>query len=193
MTMIRLRRQAIRKFLVGEEGTAGSALLEVTLIAPILVIMSIYTIDLNLLSYRQMQVQNAAQAGVDWAVANHIGNVADITAAANNAIPRSVTASATSYFVNFPVTVPNPYNGHSNPIEQCGCPSTAGGVVTGLTFTASLAPNPCPTCTVGGSTVPGGLYVTVVTQGTYDSSRFNRFGMFSGTRTLTAQATARIQ
>jgi Flp pilus assembly protein TadG len=53
-------RQAIRSFLVGEDGKAGSALIEFTLVAPMLVVMSIYTMDFGVLFYRQMQVQNAA-------------------------------------------------------------------------------------------------------------------------------------
>jgi Flp pilus assembly protein TadG len=159
-------RQAIRSFLVGEDGKAGSALIEFTLVAPMLVVMSIYTMDFGVLIYRQMQVQNAAQAGVDWAMANHIFNAADITAAVNNA-------------TNYPdITVSTGY-----PIEQCGCPSS-----TGVTFTADTAPAPCPAC--GGAV--GGLYVTVQTQATWNS--FIRYGLFSSaTRTLTAQATARIQ
>ena len=69
------------------------------------------------------------------------------------------------------------------PIVRCGCPSS-----TGVTFTPYTAPAPCPAC--GGSV--GGLYVTVQTQATYNS--FIRYGLFSSaTRTLTAQATARIQ
>ena len=51
-------RQAIRRFLVGEDGIAGSALVEFSIFAPLLVVVSIYTMDFSLLFYRQMQVQN---------------------------------------------------------------------------------------------------------------------------------------
>jgi len=162
-------RQAIRRFLIGEDGVAGAAIVEFTVFAPLLVVMSIYTMDFGLVFYRQMQVQNAAQAAVDWAIANHIYNNAAITAAATN---------ATNW--NPDITVSAGY-----PIERCGCPSTSG-----VTFTA-YTPGPtftCPTC--GGSV--GGLYVTVQTQATWNS--FIRYGLFSSaTRTITAQATARIQ
>ena len=159
-------RQAIRRFLVGEDGIAGTALIEFTLFAPLLVVMSIYTMDFGLFFYRQMQVQNAAQAGVDWAMANHIFNDAGIRAAVTNATNYTDISVSTGY-----------------PIEQCGCPSS-----TGVTFTSNTAPAPCPVC--GGSV--GGLYVTVQTQATWNS--FIRYGLFSSaTRTLTAQATARIQ
>src|SRR5437588_2296974 len=126
-------RQAIRRFLVGEDGIAGAALIEFSLVAPLLVVMSIYTMDFGLYFYRQIQVQNAAQAGVDWAMANHIFNAAAIRAAVTNATNYTDISVSTGY-----------------PIEQCGCPSSAG-----VTFTANTAPAPCPVC--GGSV--GGLYV----------------------------------
>jgi Flp pilus assembly protein TadG len=159
-------RQAIRGFLVGEDGIAGAALIEFTLVAPLLVVMSIYTMDFGFFFYRQMQVQNAAQAGVGWVMANHIYNNAGISAAVTNATNYTDISISTGY-----------------PIEQCGCPSS-----TGVTFTSYTPPTPCPSC--DGSV--GGLYVTVQTQATWNS--FIRYGLFSSaTRTLTAQATARIQ
>ena len=129
--------------------------------------------DFGLLFYRQMQVQNAAQAGVDWAMANHISNDVAISAAVTNATNPTVTLS-TGY-----------------PIVRCGCPSS-----TGMTFTSNTAPNPCPPCGTCPGLAPacsvGGLYVTVQTQATYNP--LVSFGLFSsGPRTLTAQATARIQ
>ena len=164
--MSHILRQAIRAFLVGEDGNAGSALIEFTLLAPLLVIMGVYTMDFGFVFYRQMQVQNAAQAGVDWAMANHVFNAAGVIAAVN---------SATNYGG---ITVSTGY-----PIEQCGCPSS-----TGVTFTDNTAPTPCPTC--GGAV--GGLYVTVQTQATWNS--FIQYGLFSSAAsTLTAQATARLQ
>jgi Flp pilus assembly protein TadG len=178
MTVMSLIRQAIRRFLVGEEAIAGAALIEFTIFAPMLVIMSTYTMDFGFLLYRQMQVQNAAQAGVDWAIANHVFNAADITAAVNNATNYANITVSTGY-----------------PIEQCGCPSS-----TGVTFTSNTAPAPCPLC----GTLVGGLYVTVQTQATWNS--FIPYGLFSSTtagtpcappvvvgRCLTAQVTARIQ
>jgi Flp pilus assembly protein TadG len=168
-----MMRQAIRRFLVGEEGIAGSAMIEFTLVAPLLTVMSIYTMDFGLLHYRQMQVQNAAQAGADWAMANHVFNAVAITAAVNN---------ATNYTdITLPTNTLNP-----NPIVRCGCPLS--GPPPALTFTANSSPAPCPVCAGGAA---GGLYVTVLTQATWNS--IAPYGLFGATRTLTAQATARIQ
>src|SRR5438309_230445 len=77
-------RQAIRRFLVGEEGIAGAALVEFTILAPMLVIMSIYTMDYGLLFYKKLELQNAAQAGAQWAMANRVYNSSDIQIAAQN-------------------------------------------------------------------------------------------------------------
>ena len=51
-------------------GWARPALVEATIIAPILVVMSIYVMDFGLLFYNKMEMQNAAQAGAQWAIAN---------------------------------------------------------------------------------------------------------------------------
>jgi Flp pilus assembly protein TadG len=164
-------RQAIRRFLVGEDGIAGAALIEFTIFAALLVVMSIYTMDFGLLTYRKMQVQNAAQAGVDWAIVNHIAKDAGITQAVTD---------ATTWNWNSTEGIHAP-----TVIMWCGCPSSTA--VT-LTLDHNPAPASCPTC--GGSV--GGLYVTVQTQATWKT--FIRYGLFSSaTRTLTAHATARIQ
>ena len=161
--MSHMIRQAIRRFWVGEDGVAGAALVEFTLFAPLLVVISIYTTDFGLFFYRSMQVQNAAQAGVDWAMANHTSNDAAVAAAVTNATNYTDISVSSGY-----------------PTVRCGCcPST-----TGVTFSPSTAPAPCPS--------GGGLYITVQTQATWAS--FISYGLFSSaTRTLTAQATARIQ
>jgi Flp pilus assembly protein TadG len=54
-------------------GEDGAALVEATIIAPILVAMGVYTADFGLLFYNKMEMQNAAQAGAHWAV--QIGSI----------------------------------------------------------------------------------------------------------------------
>jgi Flp pilus assembly protein TadG len=170
-----LIRRAIRGFLVGEDGIEGAALIELSLLVPLLVVMGIYTADFGLSIYTQMQVQNAAQAGVDWAMANHVFNQTAISAAVTNATNNPNATSTLN------ITVSPGY-----PIEQCGCPSS-----TGMIFSADTAPNPCPTCNDGSV---GGLYVTVQAQATWNSFIYAPFLLFSNAaNTITAQATARIQ
>jgi Flp pilus assembly protein TadG len=160
-------RQAIGTFMARDD---GAALLEFTIFAPLLVIMSIYTMDFGLVFFNQMQVQNGAQAAVDWAAANHAYNSTDMNAAVTNATSNTAISVSSGY-----------------PHLRCGCPSSAGVTFASTDYSGS------GTCTTCGSSV-GGLYVTVQTQATYNM--FIAYGLFSGTaatRTLTAQATARIQ
>ena len=51
-------RQAIRSLMVGDD---GAALVEFTLFAPLLVVMSIYTMDFGLVFINRIEVQNAAR------------------------------------------------------------------------------------------------------------------------------------
>lgn len=149
-------------------GDDGAALVEFTIFAPILVVMSIYTMDFGLLFFKSMDVQNGAQAGVNWAIANRVYNFSQISTAATNATNGTGISVSTGY-----------------PLLRCGCPSS-----TGVTFTTYNSTS-CPSC---GGGLEGGLYATVQTQATYNS--FVPYGLFSGasaTRTLTAQSTARIQ
>ena len=93
-------RHAIRRFLVGEDGTEGAALVEFTIFAPLLVIMSIYTMDFGLLFFNQLAMQNAAQAGAHWALANRVYNNNEILNAGENAtgLPASkITVTSTEF------------------------------------------------------------------------------------------------
>ena len=56
-------RHAFQRFMFGEDGTAGSVLVEATIIAPILVVMSVYVMDFGFAFYNKIEMQNAAQAG----------------------------------------------------------------------------------------------------------------------------------
>jgi Flp pilus assembly protein TadG len=149
-------------------GYAGAALVEFTLFAPLLVVMSIYTMDFGLLFINRIEVQSAASAGLQWAIANRVYNSLDISTAVTNATNDPAISVSAGY-----------------PLLRCGCPSG-----TGVTFTTYNGAT-CPSC---GGSLEGGLYVTAKTQATYNA--LVSYGLFSGasaTRTLTAESTARIQ
>ena len=151
--------------MVGEDAIAGAALVEFTIFAPLLVVMSIYTMDYGLYFFNNLEIQNAAQAGAQWAIANRVYNSSAISSAVTHATNYSAISVAAGY-----------------PIEQCGCPSSTG--VTSTTYSGAT----CPNC---GSSA-GGLYVTVKAQATYSS--FIPYGLISSTPyVLTATSTARIQ
>jgi Flp pilus assembly protein TadG len=123
-----LKRTAIRKFMAGED---GAALVEFTILAPMVVAMSIYTMDFGLIFYNKMTVQDAAQAGVQWAITNRVFNSLAIGKAADNG--------------TFNVTVS----------QFCGCPSTTGVTLIPPNNSACPGGTTCP----DGSTA--GTYVTV--------------------------------
>lgn len=81
----------------------GNAAIEFALLAPPLVLLAIGTGDYGFCVYEQMEVQNAAQAGAEYALKHGFGASA-ISTAITAATPLSVTATPA-------------------PSESCGCPS----------------------------------------------------------------------
>ena len=103
----RIRRHLSRLF--GTEGdcSAGVAAIEFGLLAPLLAMAIICTVDLGLGIYRNMQVQNAAQAGAEYALTHGFLATAIMTA----------TTSATSF---------SAVRATPSPVQFCGCPSVIG-------------------------------------------------------------------
>jgi Flp pilus assembly protein TadG len=99
---------ALRGFRAGNgDGVSGVAAIEFGIVAPILIMMFLCTVDLGLGFYRKLQVQNAAQAGVQYAALKGFDS-SGITSAVTN---------ATNY-TGISVT--------PAPSKACGCPSTTG-------------------------------------------------------------------
>ena len=171
-------RQAIRRFLVGEDGIAGAAIVEFTVFAPLLVVMSIYTMDYGLIFYSKLELQNAAQAGAQWAIANRVYNSAEIQAAGQNAI-KSRTARAGTLG---PVTIAS----H----QFCGCSEDSGGnpIVTLLTDNT-----PCNLATATCAHGVVGTYVSVTATPTTPYDSFIPYRLVPRTYSLTSTSTVRIQ
>jgi len=163
-------RQAIRRFLVGEDGTEGAALVEFTIFAPLLVVMSIYTMDFGLYFFNNLEIQNAAQAGAQWAIANRVYNSSDIATAAKNATNFTAVTVTSSQF--------------------CGCSEDSSGnpVVTPATPATQ-------TCTASSTCTNGlvGTYVTVSATPTTAYQSFVPYGLVPSTYNLTGTSTVRIQ
>src|SRR5437870_6466727 len=98
-----------RLFGTQDHDSSGIAAVEFGLMAPLLALSIICTVDLGLGIYRKMQVQNAAQAGAEYAVTH--GYLASAIATA--------TTSATSF---------SAIKASPEPTRYCGCAS-GGGVV----------------------------------------------------------------
>jgi Flp pilus assembly protein TadG len=106
-------RRALCRFISnGEDGIRGVAAIELAIIAPILLLFLICTLDLGIGIYRNMQVQNAAQAGAQYAIA-HGFQASSIS---------SAVANATSF---------SGISANPAPNQFCGCAAS-----TGITNTA---------------------------------------------------------
>ena len=107
--MPQVYRHKLKTSLANAEGLAG---IEFAFLTPILLMLTVCTIDLGIAAYDMMQVENAAQAGSEYA-AVHGYNTTSISSAITSATGLSgITASPA-------------------PTEFCGCPS--GSAVTTTT------------------------------------------------------------
>jgi Flp pilus assembly protein TadG len=86
---------------------AGVVAIEFAIAAPVLVIDLICTADLGLAIYRKMQVENAAQAGAEYAVVHGFG--------------ASSIATAVTQATSFSDIASSP-----EPFQFCGCASDTG-------------------------------------------------------------------
>jgi Flp pilus assembly protein TadG len=162
-------RQAVRRFMLGDDGIA---LVEFTIFAPILIVMSIYIMDFGLYFFNRLEMQNAAQAGTQWAIATGLYNDTDIQAAAKNAVP--------AHFL--PIQVKATTN------EFCGCPSSTGVALYDSAKPSGICPGGA-TC----GTEAAGNYVTVTATTASKYKSFIPYGLFTIDPDITATSTVRIQ
>ncbi|MEN3350938.1 MAG: hypothetical protein V7632_4573 [Bradyrhizobium sp.] len=103
------RRRDISRRVFGRfsKDRRGAAAVEFGVLVPLLALMAVSVTDLGLAIYRKMQVENAAQAGVEYAIA-HGFDVNAITAAVVNAT-NNTTITATPA-----------------PTKYCGCATSSG-------------------------------------------------------------------
>lgn len=122
-------RRSFRRFVRNRgDGARGVAAIEFASIASVLVVMMIGTVDLGMGFYRKMQVQNAAQAGSQYAMA-HGFDESKISAAVTSATAFSGVAASPPprKFDGCPSST-----GVTNPDadSKCSGGSTAGTYVT---------------------------------------------------------------
>ena len=96
---------------LANDGERGIVAVEFAVMAPILVLVIICVADLGIGIYRQMQVQNAAQAGAQYAISHGfvVGSISSAVGAATN-MPGIAASPAPNQF--------------------CGCPSNTGIATT---------------------------------------------------------------
>jgi Flp pilus assembly protein TadG len=101
--MLPLRR-ALESLIVWRDAEEGASAIEFGIIAPVLAAMLVPLIDLGLAFYQQMQVDDAAQAGAQYAMAHGWNTTAIQSAVTGATALATVSASPT-------------------PTRSCGCPS----------------------------------------------------------------------
>lgn len=160
--------KAIRGFMVGADGTSGAALVEFTIFAPMLLAIAIYTMDFGLLVFSKMEVQNAAQAGAQYAIANNGYDSIAISSAVTNATKFTAITPTSSQF--------------------CGCPSATGVKI------CSVPPGSCTTCDPGiCSASDQGHYVTVTATPTTAYTPMIPYGLVASSYDISAKSTVRIR
>ena len=109
--MMRGSNRALRRIAGLLGAREGNAAVEFSIAAPVLAIVFVPLIDIGMAVYQQMQVQDAAQAGTQYAMA-HGWNSSSIQSAITSATGLSVSASP-------------------SPSKSCGCPD--GSAVSAAT------------------------------------------------------------
>jgi TadE-like protein len=148
-------RQGIRHFMVGSDGMAGTAMIEITLCVPILIIVTVGLLNFGLYIYRNVQVQNAAQAGAQYAIQHGYSSSSVSSAVTNGACYPSTSCGDG----DFTATI----SASPAPSRFCGCPSNTG-VTQVATGACTLGMLPC-----GDGSKPG-TYVTIQAQAPYSTS-----------------------
>lgn len=124
------RRLSGRFFLRARNDTNGVAAIEFAIVIPLLMLMVVAAIDLGMGFYRKMQVEEAAQAGAEWAVKNGFdaGTISNAVSSATSGPGISVSPA--------PVQFCGCATGSSISTATCGS-TCSGGVLAGTYTTVS--------------------------------------------------------
>jgi Flp pilus assembly protein TadG len=87
--------------------TRGAAAIEFGIMVPLLTLAVVSVIDIGLAVYRKMQVENAAQAGAQYAIARGFDSTGVSSAVTSATNSTAITASP-------------------QPVQFCGCPTSSG-------------------------------------------------------------------
>ena len=131
-------RRPLQRFVGGDaDGIAGVAAVEFALIGPMLVLMMLCTVDLGMGFYRNMQVQTAAQAGAQYAVAHGFTESGVLSAIQSATTFSGISASP-------------------GPSQYCGCASSTG-------IASAVCGSTCPGGSLSGTYVSVSTQATYTT------------------------------
>jgi Flp pilus assembly protein TadG len=162
---LRTALNATRRFIKKPDGESGAALVEFTLLGPILILSAVYVMDFGLIFFTKMEVRNAAMAGAQTAIISNSYDSATITTAAQRATRFTTVSVAPSQF--------------------CGCPTSAG-----VTYCAA----DCSSCATGTCSLSTqGLYVSVAVSPTTAYTPLIPVGIFAGSGSINLSATSTVR
>ena len=125
----------LRRLLARAAGnTSGAAAIEFGVVVPMLALMVTAVIDLGLGIYSKMQLEDAAQAGVEWAIRNGFDA---------NAISTAVTSATGSTRISATPA----------PVQYCGCAS-------GSSISSATCGSTCPDGALAGTYITVSAQVT---------------------------------
>ena len=152
------------------------AMIEFAVVTPILVLLLLPLVDLGLGFYVKTQLMTAAEAGTQYAFVNGWSGTSTST--------QTSILSAVSHATGLGGVSASPA-----PVLACGC---ADGTTIAYSFPGgAFSPSACSAMTACTSGQKPGAYVTVNTQVSYRP--VFTYLVFSGTTTLSATSTVRIQ
>ncbi len=154
----------------------GVALIEFAVVMPVLVLLLLPLVDLGLGFYVKTQLMTAAEAGTQYAFVN--GWSGTSTTTQTNILSAVNSATGLGSMSATPA-----------PALACGCAD--GTTITYSSPGSAFSPSACSALTACASGASPGAYVTVSTQVTYRP--VFTYLIFSGSSTLTASSTVRIQ
>ncbi|MBV9289600.1 MAG: pilus assembly protein [Hyphomicrobiales bacterium] len=155
--------------------TAGAALVELTLFMPMLALMAVAVMNFGLYFWYKLQVENAAQAGAQWAINNAVNSGYSSTTISGAATNANNTSNP-SFFSAISVATS----------RSCACPSSAG-LSNVSSWSTSCATG--STCSDGSSP---GTYIIISASGTF-TPLANYASFFSSSYTVSSTATVRVQ
>jgi len=152
------------------------AMIEYAVVMPLLVLLLLPLVDLGLGFYVKTQLMTAAQAGTQYAFVNGWSGTSTTTQTAITTEVSSATGLGS-------------VSATPAPALACGCAD--GTTITYSSPSGAFSPSSCSTQPACASGQKPGAYVTVNTQVTYRP--IFTYLIFSGSTTLTATSTVRIQ
>lgn len=128
-----LARRFCRFFTSAARNTSGAAAIEFGVVVPVLTLMVIAIADIGMGVYRKIQVEDAAQAGVEWAIRNGFDS---------SGISNAITSATNASVIASPA-----------PQQFCGC-------ATGSSVSVVACGTPCPSGAMPGTYATVGAQLT---------------------------------